>query len=290
MAVSHFAKFCDYAKYTTPPEEPSMRDRPGYVSFLILLSLFLSAPAWADSGKELFEKECAGCHTIGGGDSGGPDLKGVAGTRPAAWLERMIVEPDRLTAEKDPLHLGLVKKFGGEMPNLGISRKDARKIIAYLREVSPEAPSVALSGTAPPPEPASKPADTPVTPELVALGKALFTGGKPFANGGAPCAACHGFADSGVEGGVLAADLSARAEAVGEPGLRGMLKSLNFPIMRKAYAGKPLTEEEISALAVFSKDAAARKASPPGSYFPAAGFGVFLCLIAGLAIYKRRIR
>jgi mono/diheme cytochrome c family protein len=267
-----------------------MRDRPGYVSFLILLSLFLSAPAWAETGKELFEKECAGCHTIGGGDSGGPDLKGVAGMRPADWLERIIVEPDKLTADKDPVHLGLVKKYGGEMPTLGISRKDARKIIAYLREVSPAAPSVPLSGTAPPPETASKPADTPVTPELVALGKALFTGGRPFANGGAPCAACHGFRHSGAAGGVLAADLSARAEAVGEQGLRGMLKSLNFPIMRKSYADKPLTEEEIVALVVFTKDAVARKAPPHGTYFPAAGVGVFVCLIAGLTLYKRRIR
>jgi mono/diheme cytochrome c family protein len=290
MNVSLFADFCDHGTHTNPAEEPSMRDRPGFPSLLILLPLLISAPAWADSGKELFDKECAGCHTIGGGDAGGPDLKGVTGTRPAAWLERIIVEPDKLTADKDPVHLALVKKYGGEMPNLGVSRKDARKIIAYLREGSPAAPTAARSGAAPPAEPASKPADTPVTPELVALGKAFFTGGKPFANGGAPCAACHGFADSGVAGGVLADDLSARAEATGEQGWRGMLTSLNLPIMRKAYAGKPLTEEEITALSVFAKDAAARKAPPAGTVFPAAGVGVFLCLIAGLTLYKRRIR
>jgi mono/diheme cytochrome c family protein len=290
MNVPLLSVFCDHARYTTPPGEPSMRDRPGFVSLLVLLPLFLSAPAWADSGKELFEKECAGCHTIGGGDSGGPDLKGVVGTRPADWLERIIVEPDKLTADKDPVHLGLVKKYGGEMPNLGIGRKDARKIIAYLREVSPGVPMAMPSGTALPAEPASKPADTPVTPELVAIGKALFTGGKPFANGGAPCAACHGFAGSGVEGGVLASDLGARAAAVGEQGLRGMLKSLNFPIMRKTYAGKPLTDEEITALVVFAKDAVARKAPPSGAYFPTAGVGIFACLIAGLTLYKRRIR
>jgi hypothetical protein len=69
-----------------------------------------------------------------------------------------------------------------------------------------------------------------------------------------------------------------------------MLKSLNFPIMRKSYADKPLTEEEIVALVVFTKDAVARKAPPHGTYFPAAGVGVFVCLIAGLTLYKRRIR
>jgi mono/diheme cytochrome c family protein len=290
MAVSVDSDICDHARYTTPPEDPSMRERLGFASLLVLLLFLVSGPARADSGKELFEKECAGCHTIGGGDSGGPDLKGVAAKRPAGWLERIIVEPEKLTAEKDPVHLGLVKQYGGEMPNVGIRRNDARKIIAYLREVSPAAPSTAPAGDAPRAEPASKPPDTPATPELVALGKALFTGARPFANGGAPCAACHGFAVSGVTGGALAADLSGRAEAVGERGWRGMLASLNFPVMRKAYDGKPMTEEEITALTVFVQDAAVRKTAPSGTRFPAAGVGVFACLIAGLMLYKRRIR
>jgi cytochrome c peroxidase len=176
------------------------------------------------------------------------------------------------------------------MPNLGLSRKDARKIIAYLREVSPAAPPAAASGTVPPPEPAPKAMETPVTPERVSLGRALFTGDKPFANGGAPCAACHSFGDSGLTWGALAVDLSARAAAVGEQGLRGMLKSMNFPIMRKTYADKPLTDEEITALVVFAKDAVARKAPPSGGYFPTAGVAVFACLIAGLMLYQRRIR
>jgi mono/diheme cytochrome c family protein len=264
-----------------------MRERPGYLSLLLILPLFLSAPAWADSGKELFEKQCADCHTIGGGDSGGPDLKGVTGKRPAAWLERVIVEPDKLTSDKDPAQLGLVKKYGGEMPNLGISRKDAKRIIAFLQEVSPATSS---SGTASSADPAPKPVETVVTPELVAQGKALFTGGKSFANGGAPCTACHGFGISGVTGGTLAADLSKRVEAVGEQGFRGMLKGLNFPIMRQMYTDKPLTEGEITSLVAFAKDAVARKATPAGMYYPATGVGVFVCLIVGLMLYKRRVR
>jgi mono/diheme cytochrome c family protein len=264
-----------------------MRDRPGPFPLLLILVILFSAPAWADSGKELFEKECSGCHTIGGGDSGGPDLKGVTGKRPADWLERVIVEPDKLTADKDPTQLGLVKQYGGEMPNLGMSRKDAKKIIAYLRDVSPATPP---PGAAPSAEPPTKPAETVVTPELVGQGRALFTGGKPFANGGAPCAGCHSFAYAGVPGGNLAVDLGARAEAAGERGFRGMLKSLNFPIMRKMYADKPLTDEEITALVAFSKDAVARKTVPAGTYYPATGVVIFAALIAGLTLYKRRIR
>jgi mono/diheme cytochrome c family protein len=264
-----------------------MRTRPGVLSLLFILPFFLSGPAWADSGKELFEKECSGCHTIGGGDSGGPDLKGVAGRRTADWLERIIVEPDKLAADKDPIRLGLAKQFGGQMPNLGIRRKDAKKIIAYLQEDSPVGAS---PGGSPPAEPPPQPVETVVTPELVAQGRALFTGGIPFANGGAPCAGCHGFGIAGVPGGNLAADLGARAEAAGERGLRGLLKSLNFPVMRRIYADRPLTGEEITALVAFSKDAVARKAAPAGSFYPATGIVVFACLIVGLTLYKRRIR
>ncbi len=267
-----------------------MRGRPGFsplLPILLILPLFLSCPAWADSGKERFEKDCSGCHTIGGGDSGGPDLKGVAGKRSADWLERIIVEPDKLTADKDPIQLGLVKRYGGEMPNLGMSRKDAKKIIAYLQAVSPAAPS---PGAASPAEPSQAPAETVATPELVAQGRALFTGGKPFANGGAPCVGCHGFGYAGVPGGALAVDLSARTEAAGEKGFRGLLKSLNFPIMRRMYADKPLTDEEITALVAFSKDAVARKTVPAGPYYPVTGVVIFACLVVGLTLYKRRIR
>ncbi|MBM2829141.1 MAG: C-type cytochrome [Actinobacteria bacterium] len=274
-----------------------MRDRPGYFSVLLIL-LLVSTQAWGDTGKELFEKECSGCHTIGGGDSGGPDLKGVAGKRPAEWLERIIVEPDKLTAEK--VQLSLVKKYGGEMPNLGLSRKDARKIVSYLQSLLPAAPAAtsvpatpggkvtaarstppsAAPETARPGEPETKPAETVATPD----------GGRPFANGGAPCAACHSFGYSGIAGGTLAVDLSKRMEAVGEQGLRGMLKSLNFPIMRKIYASRPLTEEETTALVAFSKDAVARKSSVACDHYPATGVGIFVCLIVGLTLYKRRIR
>lgn len=282
-----------------------MRVRTGYVSLLLILPFFLSGPAWADSGKDLFDRECAGCHTIGGGESGvpdlkcagchtigganvgGPDLKGVAEKRSAAWLERVIVEPDKLTADKDPTQLGLVKQYGGEMPNLGISRNDAKKIIAYHQNVSPATLS---TGTAPSAEPAPNPVETIVTPELVAQGKALFTGGKSFVNGGAPCTACHGFGISGVTGGTLAVDLGDRVEGSGERGFRAMLTSLKFPIMREIYADRPLTEEETTALVVFAKDAVAHKASPSGGYFPVAGIGFFVCLIVGLTLYRRKVR
>jgi hypothetical protein len=69
-----------------------------------------------------------------------------------------------------------------------------------------------------------------------------------------------------------------------------MLKSLNFPVMRKMYADKPLTEGEITALVAFSRDAAARKAVPACTHYPVTGVVLFACLIGGMTLYKRRIR
>ncbi len=251
----------------------------------LLFIMAVSYPAWAGQGKELFAKHCASCHTIGNGDSGGPDLKGVTTRQPAAWLERVISEPDRLTAEKDPAQAELVKKYGFEMPNLGISRDDARQIIAYLGgDAAPAATAAAgTQPTAPPKE------EVVATPELVARGKALFEGSAGFSKGGAPCAACHAFNVSGIRGGNLAVDLTHLYDGMGEQGMQGVLKALSFPIMKKAYSDKPLTDDEVKALIAFAKDGAARQPSASGLGTGTAGALTFVCIIIGLTLYKRRI-
>lgn len=249
----------------------------------LLLVLSLAAHAYGDPGKELFDKLCASCHTIGGGDTGGPDLKGVTAKRTDEWLVRVIAEPEKLTADKDPVQLELVKKYGYEMPNVGVGRDDTLKIVAFLKEG-------AGAGAAPPAAGEQKPAETAVTPELVARGRALFTGARPFAKGGAPCSACHPFRAQWVTGGTLAADLTDLYEGMGEQGMRGVLKSLKFPVMKKIYADRPLTDEEVTALVAFAKNAATHKGGVATSVFPGAGIGFAACFIVGMILYKRRTR
>lgn len=242
-----------------------------------------SFPVWADTGKDLFDKQCAGCHTIGGGDGGGPDLKGVVGKRTHEWLESVIIEPDKLTANKDPIQAELVKKYGYEMPNLGISHEDALKIITYLS-------GAGGAGAAAAAPPAGEQMATVVTPELIALGKALFTGSRRLAKGGAPCLSCHPFTYPGINGGNLSrADLSASYQKMGEVGMQGALKALKFPTMKKIYADRPLTDEEIATLMALFKDSAAQKRGDAPVSLPLVGGGLFVLLLLGLTLYKRRI-
>jgi mono/diheme cytochrome c family protein len=243
-----------------------------------------SVSAWADQGKDLFDRQCAGCHTIGGGDSGGPDLKGVTEKRPADWLIRVIVEPDKLSAAKDSVQVELVKKAGFEMPNLGIRPDDAKMILAYLAGAG----STAVSASS---APAAVKIETAVTPELIAQGRALFTGSTRFAKGGSPCLSCHPFTYPGIAGGNLSnADLSASYKKMGDAGMRGALKALKFPVMKKIYADRPLTDEEITALMALFKDSATRKEAGGSTVFPLAGGILFVVLLLGLSLYKRRIR
>ncbi len=86
------------------------------------------------NGAYLFRTRCQSCHTIGEGDRLGPDLAGVAASRPPAWLSRWIREPDRMIAERDPTALTLLARYRNlPMPNLSLGEAEAAQVIEYMR-------------------------------------------------------------------------------------------------------------------------------------------------------------
>jgi len=86
-----------------------------------------------DKGAYLFRSRCAACHTVGGGDSVGPDLKHVSSIRSHTWLTDFIKTPDRMVAERDPIATALYTKYKQvQMPNLRLGDSDVAALIAYL--------------------------------------------------------------------------------------------------------------------------------------------------------------
>lgn len=87
-----------------------------------------------DKGQYLFATRCAACHTIGNGDKVGPDLLGVTSVRDRAWLSRIISEPDKMIAEKDPIAFALFKKYNEiPMPRLGLPQEDVNTLIEFMK-------------------------------------------------------------------------------------------------------------------------------------------------------------
>lgn len=95
-------------------------------------------------GAYIFRTRCQSCHTIGGGDRLGPDLRGVSTSRPAAWLTRWIKEPNLVIAERDPTALAMVARYRNlPMPNLGLNDAEVAAVVEYLRAQDTQATQAA---------------------------------------------------------------------------------------------------------------------------------------------------
>ena len=238
----------------------------------------VSPEAQTRQGEALFQQMCAACHTIGGGKRVGPDLKDVTQRRNRDWLVRIIVAPDKMLAEGDPIASKLLKEFGNiPMPNLKLSEAQAYAILAHLDVQS----SVRLP----------LPPETKVIAGNPLIGKDLFTGTVPFQKGGPPCMACHNIADAGgLGGGTLGPDLTEVYEKYGEEGLLSALKAFPFPTMKPIYDNRPLTADEQTHLkSLFEKTAGLHPGTPAWklSLIAAGGFLVLIVLVH--LIWKARL-
>ncbi len=88
----------------------------------------------AENGQEIFQNNCAACHTIGKGKLVGPDLKGVTSRREESWLNRQIKDPEGLIAAKDPIVMQLLKEADNiPMPQLELGDAAVAAVIAFLK-------------------------------------------------------------------------------------------------------------------------------------------------------------
>ena len=118
------------------------------------LKSFAEVPArlTLDRGQYTFTNHCAACHTIGGGEQFGPDLKDVTSRRDHDWLARFIVSPQKVRESGDPIALALRARYKSViMPNLDLMGDDAQVLIEYIeRESQKPRESAGTSGEARP--------------------------------------------------------------------------------------------------------------------------------------------
>jgi mono/diheme cytochrome c family protein len=208
---------------------------------------------------------CAACHTIGGGKRIGPDLKDVTEKRNRDWLVGIIIAPDKMFNEGDPIASQLLKEYGVPMPNLNLSEAQAHALIAYLG-------GQAGFQAALPPEAVTAAGDP-------FMGNELFTGAITFQKGGPACIACHNISDAGfLGGGTLGPDLTQAYKKYGDKGLLSVLQTSPFPTMKPIYGTRPLTVAEQAHLKSFFQTMVVQEPSSSAGRLVLIALGGFLVL------------
>src|SRR5512134_1306889 len=90
----------------------------------VLSGIAGTTPVAAQEAAEFFRRNCASCHTIGGGRLTGPDLKGVLERRERDKLVSFIVDPKAAVDSGDPYVRRIVEEARGVImqPIPGVDR------------------------------------------------------------------------------------------------------------------------------------------------------------------------
>lgn len=242
--------------------------------------LFVTAVASGQEAADFYQQNCAACHSIGLGPRVGPDLKDVTSRQSRDWLARFLLDPQAVVDSGDAYAKKIVAASGGMvMPKIpGIDRVRAAALLNHI-----DAQSKGAHQTSP-----AKESETPPAAEQVVRGKELVLGSKPLANGGPPCISCHTLAGLGaLGGGRLGPDLTGLSTRLGgRKNLAAWLSTPPTPVMQAVFKARPLTADEIGALAAYfdsvSKETAPAHASARGTFL-LIGFGGSL---VGLALFE----
>jgi len=247
-----------------------------------------------------YQLNCAACHTIGAGRLIGPDLIGVHDRRSQEWLMEFVQSSQSMIERGDPDAVALSEEyFNIPMPDPPLSEAQVSDVLAYVATASAAVaaggPPVVLgpppSAATDSPQPsASAAVPAPDSEEPLALpaeadisrGQDLFQGRTRFENGGPTCNSCHEVVnDAVIGGGILSVELTTVFSKLGGPGVQAIVGASPFPVMQAAYAGRALTQNEVTSLVSFLQYADQQSAfQTPRDY----GMGLFVSGVIGAAI------
>lgn len=222
--------------------------------------LLAVVPAAAQDAADDFRQNCLNCHTIGGGDLAGPDLKNVEQRRDRQWLVSFIQNPQAAMDAGDPAAIELRDRFNGlVMPTVsGMTSERATALLDLIAAESqnPESPFVGL-----------RIGEQPLTAADAAKGRRLFLGLDPLTNGGPACGSCHAVQGTGgFGGGRLGPDLTRVYERIqGRAALAAWLQAPPTMTMKPLFANRALTNDEILALVAHIEQGAAMGGQAPTS-------------------------
>ena len=219
----------------------------------VILSVLSVGAAQAFDAPAVFEKKCSSCHSIGQGDSIGPDLKDVTKRRTEAWILKFIPSPETVILGGDKEALALYEKFGKKfMPDQDFKESEIKAILKYIEGGGGGGAKIKSALDA--------------KPEDIAAGESLFTGQTKLMGGGVACMSCHSAGSAGVlGGGTVALDLTNAYSKYKDSGISQALKNIAFPVMATIFEDKPLTDDEIFKLKAFLYSTDLAGPSPAGS-------------------------
>jgi cytochrome c2 len=266
--------------YRRPPVERAF-------PLLVGLTLLVALPARVDAqpAAEDFKQNCAACHTLGGGRLVGPDLKDVTQRKDRAWLAKFLQNPKAVIDSGDAYARQILQEARGViMPTPpGMTAARAGDLLDYIETES-------KGGAARAAAPAVS--HRPFTSHEVALGRDLFLGTRPLANGGPACASCHTLGTlGGLGGGRLGPDLTRVYERLGgRKAVEAWLSAPATPTMQAIFKTKALQPGEIAPLLAAFEDAASQSPAraAPSAGFLLLGFGGMALGLAGLQFGWRR--
>lgn len=238
------------------------------VCFVISLpsySIEVTQQIQEDRSAKLFVLKCAGCHTVGGGDLSGPDLKKSS----TFQYNDLLKAISRMQEQVGPLS----KKEMDELANFLKAETASERIkqenqrIAKLQEASLEPPNAKI-------------------------GRELFLGTKPFKNGGLSCISCHNVASAGKwGGGKLGPSLEKTFNKFGKHNLASAIENSNWKVMKEAYKNHPVTKQEAVHLVGFFRSIKDEPIRESGIYYLGfSGLGCLFLYITVALFYKNRLR